>query len=152
MSHQPWIAAINRLLLAELRPNPRPKPGTHPTEKYWNKEDLAAAADIRANTLSDVMRGKREPSVSTLVAIAKALNVSAATLLMDVDEAGAYASFQQARATTVQSAAIEDKVQRILEERAEEMKAQWLALQRPAVLAAVAAPDEAAPKRRKVGR
>lgn len=160
MNHQPWIAAINRLLMAELRPNPRPKPGAPATPKYWNKEDLAAAADIRANTLSDVMRGKREPSVSTLIAIAKALNVTAAALLMDADEAAAYASFRQARATTTQSAAIEETVQRILDQRGEEMKAQWIALQTRSVLADLTGqkaeteehPIAVPSKRRKVGR
>lgn len=140
MHSKPWVAAINRLLKAELRPNPRPKPGAPVEDKYWNGEDLAEAADVRANTVSDVIRGKREPSVETLVKIAKALGVSAATLLMDADEATAYATFRQSRATTTQTAAVEETVNRILEQRAEQMKADWLSTQTRAVLQEIAAP------------
>lgn len=126
VTEKPWVAAVNRLLRAELRPNPRPKPHTPPSDKYWNNEDLATAAGIRANTLSDVMRGKRDPAVSTLRALADALKVSPATLLMDADEAAAYAVFRQTRATTQQTAAIEDTVRKMLEAEAEQRKAEWV--------------------------
>lgn len=126
VTEKPWVAAVNRLLRAELRPNPRPKPHTPASVKYWNNEDLATAAGIRANTLSDVMRGKRDPAVTTIRALAEALKVTPATLLMDADEAAAYAVFQQTHATTQQTTAIEDTVRRMLEAEAERRSVEWV--------------------------
>ncbi len=132
---QPWVAAIHRLLKAERRPDPRPKPGRTPEPIFWNGADLSAASGIRPNTLSDAMTGKREPALSTLLAIADALGAPPAALLMDADEAEAYVRFRQHHAAHAQSAAVEATVRRVLEERAEAMKSAWLDTQTSAVLA-----------------
>jgi len=135
VKNQPWIGAINRLLKAELRPDPRPKANKPVRDIYWNGQDLAVAASIRANTLSDVMTGKREPSVSTLQAIAKAFGVPASALLMDHDEAMAYAKFAHSHTASAQTLALKDQVRRIMEDRAEEMKAAWIETQTAKVVA-----------------
>ena len=134
MTGKPWVAAIHRLLKAEPRPDPRPKPGHKPGLKFWNGADLAEAAKIRPNTLSDAMTGKREPGAGTLLAIAEALQVPPAALLMDADEAEAYLRFRQNHTATTQNAAMEETVRRVLEQRAEQMKADWLATQTQSVM------------------
>lgn len=137
----PWIDAINRLLKAELRLDPRPKPGRDPKPKYWNFQDLAAAGNIRTTTLSDWMTGKRVPSIGNLQAIAAALNVPVAALLMGGDEAAAYVAFQQSRDSAAQTTeSVEQAVRRVLDAEGERLKEEWIALQTQRVLDATKRP------------
>jgi transcriptional regulator with XRE-family HTH domain len=131
VSVKPWVAAIHRLLKAERRPDPRPKQGRTPDAIFWNGADLAEAAKIRTNTLSDAMTGKREPSVTTLVAIAQALNVPLAALFMEADEAEAYVRFRHHQTAAGQTADLEATVRRIVNERA----AQWAEQETQTVMA-----------------
>lgn len=66
-----WVDAINRLLRAENRPDPNDPESM----KRWNQGDLAQAAGIRPNTMSEILSAKREPSLDTLQKIATAFNV-----------------------------------------------------------------------------
>ena len=67
---RPWVAAIYRLTKGQLRPDP----ANPQRQKYWSQTDLARAADVRPNTLSEIING-REPSIATLIKIATALQV-----------------------------------------------------------------------------
>jgi transcriptional regulator with XRE-family HTH domain len=94
---EPWARLINRLLKAEKRPDPRPKPD-EPTElKYWNQTDLAAAAEMGGNTVTDIMRGARRPSLESLEAIARVLGQPVFLFLMPADEAERYQRFREAK-------------------------------------------------------
>lgn len=140
VSDKPWVAAIHRLLKAKLRLDPSPTPGEKPQLKYWKGVDLSAAAGVGPNTISDAMTGRRFPSSETLVAIAVALDVPPAALMMDPDEAEAYIDFRQNHSVKSQSAVTEQTIRRLLEERAERMKADWLTTQTQSVIAELAAP------------
>jgi transcriptional regulator with XRE-family HTH domain len=94
-----WVQTINRLLRSEARPDPRPKPNQPAKLKYWNQTDLAIAANIRGNTLSDIMAGKRKPSLDSLETVADALGQPPFLFLMDPQEAERYASFRVAKQT-----------------------------------------------------
>lgn len=127
--------------------------------KYWNQTDLAEACEIRGTTLSHILNGKTQPDLDTLITLAKVLGVSLATLLMDDDEAEAYAEFQKSRATLKESNAFEDRLNRLLEQRADEMKAEWIAMQRRRALEEMKEPEKADPpepevalRKRKHGR
>lgn len=122
VEHKPWIAAIHRLLRAELRPDPRPKPNRPVQDKHWNQADLAVAAQIEGNTLSSILLGRRVPSTDTLCKIAKTLGVNPAVLWLTADEAVALENYHQHRATAAQAASMEDTIARIVERRAEEQK------------------------------
>lgn len=47
----------------------------------WSQEELAHRADIHRTYISDVERGARNPTISVVEKIAKALKVEAAKLL-----------------------------------------------------------------------
>lgn len=132
---KPWIAAINRLLRAELRRDPRPKPNKPLRETHWNQTDLAVAAGIEGTTLSSILSGKRIPSTDTLCKIAKALDVNPAVLWLTADEAVAVDNYHQQRATVTQAATLEETVNRLIERRAEDQKQAYFERERTAVLA-----------------
>ena len=92
----PWVQTTNRLLGAEMRPDPRPKAGKPARLKYWKQADLVAATGLRANTISDMLLGKRLPGIDTLEAIGKVFQMPAFMFLMPVDEAERYAQFRVA--------------------------------------------------------
>ncbi len=52
--------------------------------KQYTQEDLAAIVDLSPTHISVIERGVKPPKLSTLIAIANALEVSADTLLQDV--------------------------------------------------------------------
>lgn len=81
-----WIDAVNRL----LRSRQRPDPSDRTQLKWWNYGDLADVADVRANTLSDIINAKREPSIDTIDKLAKALEVPAFFMLMTDAEQATY--------------------------------------------------------------
>lgn len=68
-----WVDAINRLLRAKERLDPFDRNKTR--QKRWNQGDLAEAAGVRPNTLSEILNGKREPSIDTLTKLATAFEV-----------------------------------------------------------------------------
>jgi transcriptional regulator with XRE-family HTH domain len=131
---KPWMVAIKRHLGAELRPDPRPKPGHAAQMKFWNQQDLAFAAKIGGTTLSQILNGKRIIDTHTLFAIAGALSVSPAVLLMDEEESAAYRIFQRERTFASHASALESTVNRLLEERGEAMKKAWVAGEKAAVM------------------
>jgi transcriptional regulator with XRE-family HTH domain len=53
-------------------------------EKKWSQEDLALESDVNKNYLSDLERGRRNPSILVLNRIAKALGVTLETLFQGV--------------------------------------------------------------------
>jgi transcriptional regulator with XRE-family HTH domain len=94
---EPWTHLINRLLKAEKRPSPRRERDKPITLKYWNQADLAAAAGIGNNAVTDIIRGARRPSLETLEAIARAFGQPVFMFLMPSDEAERYARFREAK-------------------------------------------------------
>jgi transcriptional regulator with XRE-family HTH domain len=132
-SHASWVLNINRLMGAEMRPSPRPKPGQAPRLKHWNQEDLAVASGVTGNTLSDILRGKRQPGIASLEAIASALGTPAFVLLMNPADAERYAQFvaglqAEDTATTVRESAHEivaslvPEITALIERRMQEKK------------------------------
>lgn len=53
-------------------------------EKKWSQEDLALESNINRNYISDLERGKRNPSLLILSRIAKALGISLEILFLGV--------------------------------------------------------------------
>ena len=53
-------------------------------ERKWSQEDLALEADINKNYLSDLERGKRNPTISILKRIAEALDISLSELIKGI--------------------------------------------------------------------
>lgn len=51
------------------------------TEKGWSQEELADQAGLHRTYVSGVERGVRNPTITIVAALAKALSVSAAELL-----------------------------------------------------------------------
>lgn len=92
LATEPWIDAVNRLLRAKQRPDPKNRADL----KWWTQGDLASAAGVRGNTLSDMMNNKREPSVDTLRKIAAALEVPQFFMLMTEAEQQTYLSAHDA--------------------------------------------------------
>lgn len=58
----------------------------HRTEQHMTLEDLAGLADINVTYLSDIERGKGNPSVSKLSGIATALDVRVSDLLRAAED------------------------------------------------------------------
>lgn len=54
------------------------------TERHLTQEDLAAKAEISLTHMGVIERAAKVPSLTTFVAIANALDVSADSLLLDV--------------------------------------------------------------------
>ena len=50
-------------------------------EKGWSQEDYADRAGIHRTYVSDIERGKRNPTVTVVERLAKPLNVSSGSLL-----------------------------------------------------------------------
>jgi transcriptional regulator with XRE-family HTH domain len=75
----------------------------------WTQEDLAEVAGISVHYLSTIENGKRDPSVSTVMALAKALKVSAGELLGGV-EGLSPAGIEAARSFERLSATAQDTV------------------------------------------
>jgi transcriptional regulator with XRE-family HTH domain len=65
-----------------MRAKQRPDPSAPKSLIWWKQGDLAEAAGVRPNTLSDIMRGKREPAIETLGKLAAALEVPVFFMLM----------------------------------------------------------------------
>lgn len=84
-----WISLVNRLLRAKQRPDPSP----HAAGKliWWKQGHLAAAANVRPNTLSDLMNNKRLPDIETLDKLATALEVPIFYMLMSEEQQVAFA-------------------------------------------------------------
>ena len=55
-------------------------------EKGWRQIDLAEHAGVHEVHISDVERGTREICLNNLIALAKALNVSASDLIRGIDD------------------------------------------------------------------
>jgi transcriptional regulator with XRE-family HTH domain len=49
--------------------------------RHWTQEDLAAAADLDRAYVGSLERGERNPSLTTLCRVAKALRVTLASLV-----------------------------------------------------------------------
>lgn len=78
----PWIDAIHRAMAACDRQDPKdPK-----QMKRWGQGDLALAARIRGNTVSDILNRKREPSISTLDQLARALSLPLGAMFLSEEE------------------------------------------------------------------
>jgi transcriptional regulator with XRE-family HTH domain len=130
-----WVGAINRLIRAKERPDP-----TNPARFiYWTRGDLAKAAGIRPNTLTDLMRGDHEPSLTTLHRVAAALEVPLVVLLMTEAEAASYLH-THARAEDLAIDALNDA--RAIETRIDLLFQEWSARR-------TVAPREAAEPKRK---
>lgn len=56
-------------------------------EKEWTQEVLAERADLDPTCISGIKRGVRNPSVLSVVRIAKALGVTTSKLMEKVDHA-----------------------------------------------------------------
>ena len=54
--------------------------------KKWSQEDLALEAGINRNYLSDLERGMRNPTLSVLNKLAKALKINLSTLLLGIED------------------------------------------------------------------
>ena len=52
----------------------------------WSQEDLALEAGINKNYLSDLERGRRNPTLMILSKISKALNCDLSTLLQGIQD------------------------------------------------------------------
>jgi transcriptional regulator with XRE-family HTH domain len=50
-------------------------------ERGWTQEDLGHAADLHSTEIGRLERGAREPRLSTIVRLARALKVTAADLV-----------------------------------------------------------------------
>jgi transcriptional regulator with XRE-family HTH domain len=100
VTHSPWIDTVNRLLKAKPRPDPKDRTRLI----RWGQGTLAEACGLRANTLSDMMNGKREPSLDTLRRLAEALEVPLFFMLMSEQEQNIY---QGAHTAHVQNSAEE---------------------------------------------
>lgn len=81
-----WIDTVNRLLRAKQRPDPK----NEGRLKWWNYGDLAAASDVRPNTLSDIINAKRDPSIETLIKVSGALEVPPFFMLMTEEQQETY--------------------------------------------------------------
>lgn len=55
-------------------------------QKIWTQEKLAEKAEIAPDYLCRIERGKRHPSLKTILLIAKALETTADDLLIDVQK------------------------------------------------------------------
>ena len=53
-------------------------------QKKWSQEDLALAADINKNYLSDLERGMRNPTLKVMEKIANALEITIEELLKGI--------------------------------------------------------------------
>jgi transcriptional regulator with XRE-family HTH domain len=53
-------------------------------DRRWTQEDLAHAAGLHATEVGRLERGDREPRLSTMVRLARALKLTAADLVADV--------------------------------------------------------------------
>jgi transcriptional regulator with XRE-family HTH domain len=57
------------------------------TERAWTLSDLARAADMNADWLGVLECGRNVPSLSTILRLARALEVSAASLVEAIEKA-----------------------------------------------------------------
>jgi transcriptional regulator with XRE-family HTH domain len=53
-------------------------------QRHLSQEQLAEAARISRNYISDIERGRRNPSLMAVLAVARALDVTVTTLLEDL--------------------------------------------------------------------
>lgn len=138
-----WIAAINRLLRAKLRADPA---APH-TLIWWNQGDLARAAGVRENTLSDLLKGKREPSVSTLAKLAQALDVPTCCLLMTEADATTFLRARMDKAQETHTHAVRQDLRERMQVRLEGLLQELQTAARDD--ATIAAPVPETPRKRK---
>lgn len=110
-----WVAVVHRFLKAVQRPDPDdPK-----KLKYWTQGDLAKAAGLRPNTLTDLMIGWRDdatdprkdgPKIETLKAVARAFEIPVFYLLMTEEEAATYMQGSNVSTANQDRDAIRDEV------------------------------------------
>lgn len=59
---------------------------SHRKKRGWNQDDLAEAAKLSRNYVSDIERGVRNPSLLAIVALARALRVPLLDLLGELSK------------------------------------------------------------------
>lgn len=145
LTRGPWQDAINRL----LRSVDRPDPNNLQKMKRWTQGDLAIAAGITGNTLSELLNEKREPSLSVLNKVALAFGVPLSTMFVTERQAAILASQQISEDALNREVDITARVEQRVMARMAEMVRQETALELEAKpVSPPAIEEEAKPTRR----